>query len=229
MTEIIKSKIEEIKKEIPSYVRLIVVSKTVSVDSIRQAYSAGIRDFAENRIQEALIKKEQLQDLTDICWHFIGHLQKNKAKKAIENFDWIHSADSLKITQRLNSLAKEAITNNIIQHRPKICLQVKVLPDPDKFGWEVEELLQNLDVINELDSLQICGLMSILPLGLSEKEILSSFIKVRDLREQINAQNFSHLEIKQLSMGMSGDYLLAIKGGATMIRLGTIIFGKREI
>jgi pyridoxal phosphate enzyme (YggS family) len=227
MSDLIEFNIEQIKKQIPDHVRLVAVTKKVSVDKIRQAYQAGIRDFAENRIQEAIPKQKQLEDLKDICWHFIGHLQANKAKKAIENFNWIHSLDSLKIAQRLNLLANEAIKEGTIESYPQVCLQVKILPDPHKYGWEVEQLWQDLPSIDNLQSLKICGLMSILPLGLSEAEILAAFTQVNQLARQIKAQKWSHIEISELSMGMSGDYLLAIKAGATMIRLGTIIFGMR--
>lgn len=225
---LIQTNIEQVKSQIPPHVRLIAVSKKVSVAAIREAYQIGIRDFAENRLQEAIAKQEKLKDLQDICWHFIGHLQTNKAKKAIENFPWIHSVDSLKIIKRLNRLANEAIQENVIQSKPKICLQVKILPDPNKYGWDVQSLLEDLTVINELESLQICGLMSILPLNLSSQEAVDAFTEVKKLSQQINAQNYSNIHINQLSMGMSQDYLLAVKAGSTMIRLGTIIFGSRN-
>lgn len=228
MSSLIKSNFAQISKQIPNHIRLIAVTKTVSVESMREAYAAGIRDFAENRLQEAIAKQAQLTDLPDICWHFIGHLQSNKAKKAVENFTWIHSVDSIKIAERLNHLAGEAIRENIIKFPPQICLQIKILPDPNKYGLEKEELLKNLAIINELKYLNISGLMSILPLGLSEEEILIAFTKVKDLATKINQENLANLQIKELSMGMSGDYLLAIKAGATMIRLGTIIFGDRN-
>ena len=227
MSSLIKFNIEQIKHQIPNSVRLVAVTKKVTSEKIREAYQAGIRDFAENRIQEAIAKQAELQDLTDICWHFIGHLQANKAKKAIEHFPWIHSIDSLKIAQRLNRLANEALAEGIIQSYPQVCLQVKILPDPNKYGWEVEKLWEDLPEIDQLESLQVCGLMTILPFGLSPEESLMAFRKVKDLRQQIKAKNWSNIKMDELSMGMSGDYLLAIKAGATMIRLGTIIFGKR--
>jgi pyridoxal phosphate enzyme (YggS family) len=228
MSFLIESKIKEIKKQIPKNVHLIAVSKTVSAQSIRDAYTAGIRHFAENRLQEAISKQAELTDLTDISWHFIGHLQSNKAKKAIQHFQWIHSVDSLKIAQRLNDLIKTEFSKSIITTLPRCFLQVKILPDPHKYGFEIEELMQNLAIINELKYLKVCGLMSILPLGLSEQKTLNAFKKVKDLATQIKQQNWSNLEINELSMGMSGDYLLAIEAGATMIRLGTIIFGERK-
>ena len=228
MSGFIELNIQKIKEQIPDHVRLVAVSKKVAAPQIREAYELGIRDFAENRIQEAITKQSQLEDLTDICWHFIGHLQANKAKKAIEHFHWIHSIDSLNIAQRLNRLAYQAKEESIIKSYPQVCLQVKILPDPNKYGWEVEKLWEDLPEIDQLESLQVVGLMSILPFGLSAEESLTAFSKVNDLRQKIKAQNWCHIAMNELSMGMSGDYLLAIKAGATMIRLGTIIFGMRK-
>lgn len=220
------TQIEEIKKTIPSDIRLIAVSKTMPVESIRTAYSVGIRDFAENRLQEALDKKEQLQDLSDICWHFIGHLQSNKAKRAVENFPWIHSIDSLKIAKRVNRLAEEALSAGVITQLPQVCLQVKILPDESKYGWDIDALWQDVPEIKELNSLNLRGLMAILPLGLSKHETLGAFKNVKVLGDKLRT-NFGS-DFNQLSMGMSGDYPLAIEAGATMIRLGTIIFGRRR-
>ncbi|ACK65744.1 alanine racemase domain protein [Rippkaea orientalis PCC 8801] len=213
-------RLDQIRQNIPPHVRLIAVTKQVSIDAIKEAYQAGVRDFAESRLQEALPKQAQLQDLRDISWHFIGHLQANKAKKILEHFHWIHSVDNLKIAQRLNRLAAEESID------PNICLQVKILPDPNKYGWQVSELIADLPQLEQCQQLKIQGLMTILPLGLSDKEILAAFQQTKVLETQINNQ--STLSLNELSMGMSGDYLLAIQAGATMIRLGTIIFGERN-
>ncbi len=222
MTGLIARRINQIRQQIPANVRLIAVTKQVSVEAMREAYAAGIRDFGENRIQEALPKQEQIQDLPDICWHFIGHLQINKAKKAIEHFEWIHSVDSLKIAQRLDRLAAK------LPKQPQVCLQVKILPDPNKYGWDISELLAALPELDRCNHLKIRGLMTILPLGLSESEMLAAFEATRSLAEKIKQQNWSNLSLEELSMGMSADYLLAVKAGATMIRLGRIIFGERH-
>lgn len=219
--EVVIKAVEQIRQQLPPHVRLLAVSKKVSVASIRAAYGAGIRDFAESRIQEALPKQEELQDLADICWHFIGHIQTNKARKVIENFDWIHSCDNLKLTQRLNRIAGE------LSKSPHICLQVKILSDPHKSGWSREELLTDLPQLDQCHNLQIQGLMTILPLGLSETQALSTFGEISALATEIQQQNWSNLSIKELSMGMSGDYQLAVTAGATMVRLGRILFGVR--
>ncbi|MDB9305467.1 YggS family pyridoxal phosphate-dependent enzyme [Nodularia spumigena CS-591/12] len=221
MTSSISERITTIRASLPPSVRLIAVSKTFPAEDIRAAYNAGIRDFGENRIQEAASKQAELQDLPDITWHFIGGLQSNKAKKALELFDWIHSVDNLKLAQRLNQLAQQLGVS------PQVCLQVKILPDPNKSGWTVPELLADLDALNQCKNLQIQGLMTIPPLGLNDDETIGVFNNTHKLAKEIQKQNWSHLKMPELSMGMSGDYQLAVPAGATMVRLGTILFGKR--
>ena len=218
----IASRIAQINQQLPKSVRTIAVSKQVSVDLMRSAYAAGIRDFGESRIQEAETKQSQLQDLPDITWHLIGHLQSNKAKKALELFDWIHSIDSLKLAQQLDRLAGS------MGKQPQVCLQVKLLPDPNKHGWTVPELLADLPALNECQQIKIQGLMTIPPLDLNEAEILALFQNTRELAEKIDRQNWSRIRMQDLSMGMSEDYHLAVQAGATMVRLGTILFGGRE-
>jgi PLP dependent protein len=213
--------IATIRSSLPPSVRLIAVSKQVSTEAIRSAYAAGIRDFGESRIQEAASKQAELHDLSDITWHFIGHLQANKAKRAIEHFHWIHSVDNLKLAQRLNQLAQQLGVS------PQVCLQVKILPDPNKSGWSVPELLADLPTLNQYKNLQIQGLMTIPPLGLDDAQILNVFNRNRELAKEIQEQNWSNINMEHLSMGMSGDYRLAVQAGATMVRLGTILFGDR--
>lgn len=218
----IVSRILEIRQQLPTSVRLIAVTKQVSVDLMRSAYAAGIRDFGESRLQEAETKQSQLADLPDITWHLIGHLQSNKAKKALEHFQWIHSLDSLKLAQQLDRLAKS------LDNKPQVCLQVKLLPDPNKYGWAVDELFADLPQLNECQNIQIQGLMTIPPLGLADLEILTLFERTRELAENINQQNWLNIQMQHLSMGMSDDYQLAVKAGSTMVRLGTMLFGARN-
>ncbi|MFM6580390.1 MAG: YggS family pyridoxal phosphate-dependent enzyme [Dolichospermum sp.] len=221
MTNSISSRLANIRLSLPPTVKLIAVTKRVSTEFMRQAYTAGIRDFAESRIQEAASKQAELQDLSDITWHFIGHLQSNKAKKALELFQWLHSVDNLALAQRLNTLASE------LELTPQVCLQVKILPDANKSGWMVPELFADLQALNECQNLQIQGLMTIPPLGLKDAEILNVFNSTYKLTRTIQSQNWSNIKMQQLSMGMSGDYQLAVQAGATMVRLGTILFGER--
>jgi len=218
----IASRIATIRQQLPDSVRLIAVTKQVPTDAIREAYNAGIRDFGESKVQETAEKQSQLQDLPGINWHLIGHLQANKAAKALEQFQWIHSLDNLKLATRLDRLAGE------LSCSPQVCLQVKILPDPDKYGWTIPELLADLPELNRCQHLKIQGLMTIPPLGLDDSQILEFFNTTRQLADQIQQQNFAHIHMEQLSMGMSGDYHLAIQAGATMIRLGQTLFGSRR-
>lgn len=217
----VSERITALRQALPASVRLIAVSKQVSVAAMREAYAAGVRDFGESRVQEAEAKQGDLRDLPDITWHLIGHLQSNKAQKALQLFQWIHSVDSLELAQRLNRLASSQ------SRKPQICLQVKVLPDPTKFGWTVPELLADLPQLDQCTHLGLQGLMTIPPGNLPQVETLKVFQTVRDLAQQIQQQSWPHLSIQQLSMGMSGDYLLALQAGATMIRLGQGLFGTR--
>ncbi len=221
MTSSIAERIAKIRQQLPTGVRLIAVTKQVSVDAMQEAYEAGVRDFGESRIQEAEAKISQLSHLPDLTWHLIGHLQSNKAKKALEQFQWIHSCDNLKLAQRLDRLARE------LSLTPNVCLQVKVVSDPDKHGWSIPELLTDLAQLDRCSTLQIRGLMTILPLGLSSQESLQVFERTRELALKIEQQNWPNLQMQELSMGMSDDYHLAVQAGATMVRLGRIIFGER--
>jgi PLP dependent protein len=216
-------RLSQIRQTLPPTVKLIAVTKQVSVEALRAAYAAGIRDFGESRIQETIDKQAQLADLPDITWHLIGHLQSNKAAKALELFQWIHSVDSLKLAQRLNQLAAD------LPQPPTVCLQVKILPDPSKFGWTIPELLTDLPTLDQCLHLNTIGLMAIPPYGLEPAETRSVFTRTRDLAQQIrnSGAQIKHLKMQELSMGMSDDYPLAVESGATMIRLGRTLFGDR--
>jgi len=226
----IADRLGQIRQTLPPTVRLIAVTKQVPAEVMRLAYDAGIRDFGENRIQEAEGKQEQLADLTDVVWHLIGHLQSNKAAKALEQFSWIHSVDSLKLAQRLNQMAESSLDqpeDYKPKGKPKVCLQVKLLPDPNKFGWSASDLLADLPLLDQCAHLDIVGLMAIPPYGLNPAETLSVFTQTRDLAEKIRQQNCRNIQMQELSMGMSADYHLAVQAGATMIRLGRTLFGDR--
>jgi PLP dependent protein len=218
MNNFVTQRIAEIRQELPPTVRLIAVTKGVSVDLMRSAYATGIRDFGESRVSEAIKKQAALADLPDICWHLIGHLQTNKARKALQLFDWIQSVDSLKLLQHLERIAGE------LALRPAICLQVKLLPDPQKYGWSIEELLANLAEIDHCQHLRVKGLMAIAPLGLSTAESQHFFGALQQLRHEINQRNLPDILLAELSMGMSSDYPLAVSSGSTMVRIGSKIF-----
>lgn len=214
-------RIAQFRAAVPSSVRVIAVTKQVSVEAMRAAYAAGLRDFGESRIQEAETKQAQLTDLTDITWHLIGHLQSNKVQKAIALFDWIQSIDTLKLAQRVDRIAGEQ------NRKPQILLQVKLYPDPNKSGWSAEALLAELPQLAALENVQIRGLMAIAPLHLPSEQVLDLFQQTAALARKIEQYNLPRLQMDQLSMGMSEDYPLAIQAGATMIRPGRVLFGER--
>ncbi|MER3433188.1 MAG: YggS family pyridoxal phosphate-dependent enzyme [Leptolyngbya sp. ERB_1_1] len=216
----LQNHIAEFCAKVPSHIRVIAVTKTVSAEAMRAAYAAGIRDFGENRVQEAQTKRAELADLTDVTWHFIGRLQSNKAKSAIEIFDWIQSVDSLKLAQRLDRLAQEG---NL---KPQICLQVKLMNDPNKAGFSGSELWAAIPQLEALEHLQIRGLMVIPPMNLDSEGTFALFHQAKELAEKIRTQ--SNLRLDQMSMGMSADYAIAIQAGATMIRPGRVLFGARS-
>ncbi|MEM9244631.1 MAG: YggS family pyridoxal phosphate-dependent enzyme [Cyanobacteria bacterium P01_F01_bin.153] len=223
LESLIRDHITDLQQDIPPSVTLMAVSKKKSASCVRAAYDCGLRHFGESRIQEAVPKQKEVADLSNLVWHFIGTLQSNKAKKAITHFHWIHSVDSLKLAQRLDRLSQEE------NRRPNLCLQVKVLPDPHKSGWNIDELMAALPELYQLSHVAIRGLMVIPPLGLSPEETHQCFAKAADLFTaiQCNSSNYWS-QFDQLSMGMSGDYQEAIAAGSTMIRLGRTIFGERD-
>jgi PLP dependent protein len=213
--------IRAFRSTVPQHVRIVAVTKTLPVWMIRAAYAAGIRDVGENRIQEAIAKQAELQDLPDLTWHYIGHLQSNKAQKALEHFDWIQSVDSLDLARRLD---RQAIARST---QPNICLQVKLLDDPAKSGWTVEDLDRDLAALGSFKNLNIRGLMVIAPYGLSTADLAELFRSAQKLHHQLADSLLLGSGFTELSMGMSGDYGLAISQGSTIIRPGRILFGER--
>jgi PLP dependent protein len=218
----VAERVAQLREVIPEQTRIIAVTKTVPIPLMREAYAAGLRDFGESRVQEAAQKQQELADLTDITWHFIGHLQRNKAKQALLQFQWLHSVDSLSLAQRLNFLAAD------LKFPPKICLQVKLRDDPQKFGWTGEELLNDVATLHDCHNLDFKGLMTILPLNLSAAEQLAVFRETGEISQKIRQHPTNPLPLMELSMGMSNDYPLAIEAGSTMVRLGRILFGDRN-
>jgi PLP dependent protein len=214
----VASNIAAIRQQLPAQVRLIAVSKYTTVEQMRLAYEVGIRDFGESRVSEVAAKQTALADLPGICWHLIGHLQTNKVRKAIQLFDWIHSVDSLRLLEQIDRVGGE------LGKRPALCLQVKVLPDPDKYGWEIAEMLTDWPQIQNFTHVDLQGLMAIAPLGLTSNQLTGLFREVANLRQQLS-DRFQQ-ELPELSMGMSDDYHLAVAEGSTMVRIGSKIFSK---
>ncbi len=212
----IADRINKIRTNIPSQVKLVAVSKYTTTDAIRAAYNVGVRDFGESRVQDAKLKQEELADLADITWHMIGSLQSNKVRAAIAQFDWIHSIDRLSLAEQCDRLILE------LDKSPKLLLQVKLSDDPSKSGWSESELLADLPKLAELKNLDVVGLMTILPLGLDESEAYAVFSRVGVLAEKLRSLGWHN--IRELSMGMSADYAIAVKAGASIIRVGNQIF-----
>ncbi|MEL6159030.1 MAG: YggS family pyridoxal phosphate-dependent enzyme [Cyanobacteria bacterium J06623_5] len=217
----VAERLQEIRPAIPDSVRLIAVTKTFSAAVVRAAYQAGIRDFAENKVQEALEKQANLADLADVTWHFIGHIQSNKARKVLEHFDWIHSVDSLKLANRLNRQAAE------LGKQPNCCLQVKLATDETKHGFEAAALPSLLDQLDQLNHLRIRGLMVIAPYGLPAEDNQQIFERARTMADEIRQGDWHRIVMEELSMGMSGDFRQAIAAGSTMVRIGSGLFGPR--
>ncbi|MBC8122159.1 MAG: YggS family pyridoxal phosphate-dependent enzyme [Gemmatimonadaceae bacterium] len=221
----VSDQVRRLREELPAQVRLVAVSKQVPVDLMREAYVAGIRDFGESRIQEARQKLPQLAGLEGISWHLIGTLQSNKVRPALELFDWIHSVDSWSLAERVNMVAAQ------LSRRPKLLLQVKLTPDPDKSGWLESALWEALPRLAALPQVEIRGLMAIAPLGLDPIQTRDLFGRVAQLadsiRQKASAAGWGTIRMEELSMGMSGDYPSAVQAGATMVRLGQIVFGSR--
>ena len=200
-------------------VELLAVSKTKPVSDLQQAYDAGQRRFGENYVQEGVDKIQAFQALTDIEWHFIGPLQSNKTKLVAENFDWVQSVDRLKIAQRLS--------NQRPSHLPplNICIQINVDDEVTKSGILLEEAESFADQVSALPNLTLRGLMTIPAATSNKAQQVTSFNTMRSLYDRLKIQ---HPTIDTLSMGMSGDLTLAIACGATMVRIGTAIFGQRN-
>ncbi len=212
-------RLAHLRETLPPHVKLVAVSKYATAEAVREAYHHGLRDFGENRVQDAIAKQEALADLPDLVWHGIGTLQTNKARRALSVFAWIHSVDRLKLAQTLDRLIAETGTN------PKLLLQVKLAPDPDKGGWEPDQLWADLPALQQCEHLNFVGLMTILPLGLSPATAQAVFEDVARLRDRLRQHHPHWQNLEWLSMGMSGDYDRAIAAGSNLVRLGTAIFG----
>ena len=202
-------------------VRLVAVSKTMTVGIVQQAIEAGVTDLGENYIQEARDKINSLARFR-ANWHFIGHLQSNKAKYAVRMFDLIHSVDSLKLAQELDRYAK---LNGKIQ---SVLVQVNVAKEDSKSGVYVEDTLRLVTEISRLENIAVKGLMTMPPIFNAPEKVRPYFAELRRLRDKIKAAGIPNVAMDELSMGMTGDFEAAIAEGATMVRIGTAIFGDRR-
>ena len=196
----------------PGEITLVVVTKEVGVSAIRAAFDCGMRNFGENRVQEAEDKIAQLSELKpDVTWHMVGHLQSNKARAAVELFDIIHSIDSIKLAEILSRRAEKTFP---------VLLQVNVSGEATKGGFVMGEIVNAVNEIKKLSNLKVMGLMTIAPLAADPEEVRPAFRKLRELRDSLG--------LEHLSMGMTDDFEVAVEEGATMLRVGRAIFGERR-
>ena len=215
----IKENIEQIRQQLAhSQVKIIAVTNYYGVDRLVEAYDEGLRNFGENKVVDAITKIESLSQKIrdDSIFHLIGHLQSNKVKKAVKYFDVIHSVDSLKLAQKIDLEAKA------LNKRQKILLQVNYAKEESKTGFSVEELFKAYAEMRKLENIKIEGLMTMAPKSMSEGGLYALFDGVKKIKFELNSKYEDSME--ELSMGMSQDYLVAIKCGSTMIRLGKKIF-----
>ena len=195
----------------PDEVTLVAVTKTIEVPAIEAAFNAGLRDFGENRVQEAKPKIEQLESLrAQLTWHMVGHLQTNKAKTAVDIFDIIHSVDSLRLAEALSGRS---------QRRLPVLIEVNVAAEATKSGFPLPEVDEAIRQIGRLPNIEIEGLMTIAPWVSDAEEVRPVFRRLRQLGDALG--------LRHLSMGMTDDFEVAIEEGATLVRIGRAIFGER--
>ena len=219
----IQSNIQELRKHIPSDVKLVCVSKFHPAETVMEAYDAGERIFGESRVQELVQKQPELP--ADIQWHFIGHLQTNKIKFIVPFVKLIHGVDSWKVLNEINKQAEKAAK------KTACLLQVHIADEETKFGFSEEELIDLIsgNELQNLHNVQIAGLMGMATFTGDENQVRKEFRTLKVLFDKIKSEYFSDDDaFCELSMGMSQDYQIAIEEGSTMIRIGTSIFGERE-
>lgn len=204
----------------PKEVTLIAVSKTKPVSMLKEAYDAGARCFGENKVQEIMDKHPQLPE--DIQWHMIGHLQRNKVKYIVDKVSMIHSVDSLRLAQ---TIEQEAAKHNVCV---PVLLEVNVAQEESKFGLKMEEVLPLIETIADFPHIKVQGLMTIAPYVENAEDNRDFFRQLKKLSVDIEAKNINNVGMSVLSMGMTGDYQVAVQEGATMVRVGTGIFGERN-
>ncbi len=227
----LKQRLENIKERIrkaaesckrdPDSIRLVVVSKTFPAETVKVAIEAGASILGENYVQEAREKFDALVHYA-VSWHFVGHLQSNKAKYAVRLFDLIHSVDSLKLARALDREAKK------VDKIQPILVQVNISGEDTKSGLAAEETPGLISEISHLENLSVQGLMTMPPYFYQPEKVRPYFAALRNLRDRIKEQSLPNVSLEELSMGMTGDFEVAIEEGATLVRIGTAIFGERK-
>src|SRR5467141_4304659 len=199
-------------------IELVAISKTHEPAKVREAVEGGQTLFGESRVQEARAKIPELS--SNIRWHFVGHLQKNKVRQALPLFEMIHSVDSLTLAQDINRIAEEEGLY------PRVLLEVNVAGEGSKFGFAPEKLREDLENLLALSRLSILGLMTIPPIAEEAEASRKYFVQLHELRDRLQTE--FHVDLAQLSMGMTQDFAIAVEEGATLVRVGTAIFGERS-
>ncbi len=217
--ENIKLACEKAKRN-PDEVTLIAVSKTKPVEMLQTIYNLNIRNFGENKVQEMCSKMDVLPD--DIKWHMIGHLQTNKVKYIVGKTELIHSVDSIKLAKEIQKQAEKIDTD------ASILIEVNIANEDSKFGVQKEETIALIKEISKLNRVHIQGLMTIAPFVTNAEDNRQYFKEIKQLSVDIEQQNIDNVNMNVLSMGMTGDYMVAIEEGATHVRVGTGIFGERD-
>ena len=219
----VKDKISEAAKKAgrsPQDIILVCVTKTATVEGLRQGIGCGITDIGENRLQEAVSKKAAVGELANaLRWHMIGHLQTNKVKKALEVFDLIHSLDSMALAHEIDKRAGS------LNKRIDCLVEVKTSAEPGKFGVRPQDLIDFIKEVASLRYIRIIGLMTMAPFSEDPEQARPFFARLRQLRQDLISERIPNTDIRELSMGMSQDYQVAIEEGATLVRIGTAIFG----
>lgn len=217
--ENIKKACEKAGRDV-SEVTLIAVSKTKPVPMLQEAYDAGSRDFGENKVQEIMDKYPVLPQ--DIRWHMIGHLQRNKVKYIVDKVCLIHSVDSLRLAEEISSQAEKK------KVEVDILVEVNIAHEESKFGTSREEAISLVEEISKLPHIHVKGLMTIAPFVENPEDNRKYFRQIKELSVDIMKKNIDNVSMEILSMGMTGDYMVAVEEGATMVRVGTGIFGERN-
>jgi hypothetical protein len=207
----------------PDEVTLVAVSKTFGPDAVREAWAAGQRDFGENKVQEALQKIAATADI-QIRWHLIGHLQSNKAKKAVSSFACIHSIDSVDLVEKLDAAA----SNSTPPATPEVLVQVDLVGEATKFGAPEEDADRCVRAVLAATSLRLAGLMLMPPWNEDQEQTRPWFRRLSELRDRMVGEGIPSAALRHLSMGMSHDFEAAIEEGSTLVRVGTAIFGQRQ-
>src|SRR5437867_380028 len=202
----------------PGEIELVAITKAHPAEKVREAIDAGQRLFGESRVQEARTKIPEMP--SNLRWHFVGHLQKNKIRPALPLFEMIHSVDSLALAQDMNRIAEEEGLH------PRVLLEVNVAGEGSKFGFGHDKLREQMEALLALPRLSILGLMCIPPITEEAEASRKYFVQLREFRDSLQTE--FRVDLAQLSMGMTQDYWIAVEEGATLVRVGTAIFGERE-